>query len=727
MHDDFLKPYDQSKEKEIYAAWEQSGYFNPDNLPTSGIKNLKFKIDNFSIVMPPPNANGSLHVGHALGMTVEDLLIRYWRMRGRKTLWLPGADHAGFETQVVFEKKLEKEGTSRFEILQKPNGREELYQKIWDFTQANKAHMENQIRELGASCDWSRKTFTLDPKIVGIVYDTFKQLYDDGLIYRDKRIVNWCVKHQTSLSDLEVNWEERSDSLYYVTYASTRGGEAITVATTRPETIPGDVAIAVHPKDKRYTKLVGEEMVEPITKKRIPVIADEAVEMTFGTGALKITPAHDPADFEIGKRHKLPTIQTFDKNGRFNELAGPFAGMKVHEAREAAAELLKKEGVLEKTEPYAHQVAVCYKCRNIIEPLILPQWFVDLTGKGKKKLVQPAIDAVKKGKVQIVPDFQKKIFLHWMENIRDWNISRQIVWGIPIPAWYRENSKIKIQKSKFTEADQQEIYIGDKKPAGEGWIKETDVFDTWFSSGQWPFATLRVHGIEKEFYPTAVMDTAYDILFFWVARMIMFGLYRTGKVPFETVYLHGLVRDKDRQKMSKSKGNVVDPLGIVEQYGADALRMGLIVGNSPGQDAPISEDKIKGYRNFSNKIWNIARFVMQNMEESGDVSSVALAKEDEKFLKQCQAVKKKVAGDIEKFRFSQAAETAYHYVWHELADKILESKKELVKTDTSSQAVLYLLLVESLKMLHPFMPFVTEAIYQKLPAKNAEFLMVEEW
>jgi valyl-tRNA synthetase len=732
MHKDFLKPYDHTKtEKAIYKSWEKSGYFNPDKLP----KRTGAKAKPFTIIMPPPNANGSLHVGHAVGLTLQDLMIRYHRLKGDRTLWLPGADHAGFETQVVFEKKLEKEGTSRFEILQKENGREELYKMIWDFTQANKSHMEGQIRELGSSCDWSRGKFTLDPKVVKVVYETFKKLYDEGLVYRAKRIVSWCVKHQTTLSDLEVAWEERNDKLYYVRYKSADNTHNyLVVATTRPETIPGDVAIAVHPEDKRLADWIGRRVIEPITKKQITVVADEAVEREFGTGALKITPAHDPVDFEVGKRHNLETIATLDLNGRFNDLSGPFVGMKVAEARESAVRLLEECGCLEKMEDYKHQVGVCYKCKGVVEPMILPQWFIDLTDKGNKRIVQPALKAVRSKKVRIVPDYQEKIFYHWMENIRDWNISRQIAWGIPIPVWYCEGCGKDV------------VVIDNKKPkkcaqcGSANFRKETDVFDTWFSSGQWPFATLLGQKANPEkdfeaFYPTSVMETGHDILFFWVARMIMLGLYRTGKIPFSSVYLHGMVRDKDRQKMSKSKGNVIDPLGIVEQYGADALRMALVIGNSPGQDIIISEEKIRGYRNFSNKIWNIARFILSNAEADKSFHKAILLPEDKKLLAQLEKVKAKVAKDIEKFRFSQAGEAAYHYVWHTLADKIIESKKKVLasedkkdaKKQKSARRALYELLVQSLVMLHPFMPFVTEAVYQDLPKKGKKFLMVEEW
>jgi len=749
MNDDFLKPYDHNAvEKDLYKAWEQSGYFSPENLAISDPHKSPF-----CIIMPPPNANGSLHVGHAVMVALEDIMIRYARLRGKKTLWLPGADHAGFETQVVFEKKLEKEGTSRFEILKEESGRKKLYQMIWDFTQSNKSHMENQIRQIGASCDWTRETFTLDEKIIKIVYETFKQLYDEGLVYRDSRIVNWCVKHQTSLSDLEVAWEDRDDKLYYVKYFTTNKKRSITIATTRPETIPGDSAIAVNPSDERYKNIIGEKVIEPITGRLISIISDDAVDMTFGTGALKITPAHDAVDFEVGKRHHLEKIETLNSDGRFNTFAGPLQDMKVSEARAKSIEILESKNVLEKVEEYKHQVGVCYKCKNIVEPMIMPQWFIDLTKKGKEKIVQPAIDAVKSGKVKIIPEFQEKIFFHWMENIRDWNISRQIVWGIQIPVWYcDECSEVMINLEK--NPPQKCPKCGCDKLH-----QETDVFDTWFSSGQWPYATLMkqttndqllvTNNMDKEsnrqssvinselfneFYPTSIMETGYDILFFWVARMIMLGLYKTGEVPFETVYLHGLVRDKDKQKMSKSKGNVIDPLGVVEQYGADALRMALVVGNSPGQDVVYDENKIKGYRNFSNKLWNIARFVLTQADANLNWQSTELCEDDKKYIDELQKAKNEVADNIEKHRLSQSAEIAYHYVWHNFADVIIEAEKKIIFDESidenrknSARKTLYEILKQSLIILHPFMPFVTEAIYQRLPSKNKDFLMVEEW
>lgn len=716
-------------EKKIYQSWEKSGYFNPDKLPT---KSKKF----FSIIMPPPNANGALHLGHALTVTLEDIMIRYKRMRGFKTLWLPGADHAGFETQVVFEKKLEKEGTSRFEILKEEGGREKLYQMIWDFTQTNKIQMENQLRQLGASCDWSREKFTLDPSIIKVVYETFKKLYDDGLIYKANRIINWCPKHQTALSDLEILWEERKDKLYYVRYFLEEDpSQFLTVATTRPETIPADMAIAVHPNDKRYKNWVGKKLTNPLIKNRgkygdsIEIIADELVDKDFGTGALKITPAHDPIDFEIGTKHNLPLdCQIIDWDGKMNDLAGELKGLKPEPARELSIKILSESGALEKIEDYSHKVPLCYKCKSVIEPLPRKQWFLKMTTppkNSKKSLRDLAVEAVKKGKIKFVTKRFEKIFYHWMKNIKDWNISRQIVWGIPIPVWYCNDCG-------------KEIVHIEKKPLrqcpkchSKNLTKETDVFDTWFSSGQWPFATLGYpnNSDYKKFYPTDVMETGWDILFFWVARMIMFGLYRTKKPPFKYVYLHGLIRDKERQKMSKSKGNVIDPLGVIDLYGVDALRMAFVVGTAPGNDPIISEDKIRAYRNFSNKIWNASRFVLMNLSDF-DSKPVKLNNKDKRILKQLEKLISDVTKEMENFQFHRASEKLYHYFWHVFADKIIEENKPRLQNPQERRMAQYLLLTiltTLLKLLHPFMPFVTEAIYQLLPNKNKKFIMIEDW
>jgi len=654
------KRFDFEDQKKIYALWENNGFVKPK----SGVSKP------FTIIMPPPNANGSLHSGHAVFVTLEDIMIRYHRMKGEPTLWLPGADHAGFETQVVYEKKLEKEGRNRFEIE-----REQLYKETLKFTLTNKKIMEEQLRKLGASCDWSREKFTLDPDIVKIVYQTFKNLYDDGLAYRDARPVNWCTKHQTSLSDLEVKYEEQEDPLYYMKYGP------ITLATVRPETKFGDTAVAVHPNDKRYKKYVGKtiEIETVLGKAKIKVIADTHVDPKFGTGAVKITPAHDPNDFEVAKRHNLEVREVIDQFGKLNKKTGPYVGMKVMEARTKVAEDMKKKGLLLKIDGnYTHTVGKCYKCGTIIEPRIIPQWFIAVNKKGKKSgktLAKDAISAVKKGGVSFATPKFKKIYFHWMNNIRDWNVSRQIVWGIQIPAWFCQDcSEVMVEsvppkrcsKCKSTKIEQ-----------------DQDVFDTWFSSGQWPFATLMTTKKSdfERFYPTSVMETGWDILFFWVARMIMLGIYCTGKPPFHTVVLHGLVRDKDRVKMSKSKGNVIDPLGIVDIYGADALRMALVFGTGVGNDVVISEEKIKGFRNFATKIWNGARFTIQNLDENVkklDKKSLKLTKEDEWILYELEKTTKKVTHALENYKFHQAAEFIYEFFWHKFCDKTIENTKSRI-------------------------------------------------
>jgi valyl-tRNA synthetase len=749
------KPYDPKKiEGKIYRLWEKSGYFNPDKLPQAKIKNLKLKIKNFCIIMPPPNANGSLHLGHALMLALEDIMIRYKRMNGFKTLWLPGADHAGFETQIVYDKIVEKEGRNRFEI---PT--EKLFEEIWNFTQKNEVAMENQIRRLGASCDWSRKKFTLDKDIVSKTQDAFIQMHKDGLIYRDKRLVHWCPKHQTGFSDLEIVHEEKSDPLYYIKYGP------LTVATVRPETIFGDVAVAVNPKDKRYENLIGKEIEVDvvIAKLKLKVVADSGVDRDFGTGAVKITPAHDINDFEIWQRHKneinapkevINKYAKMDLARHFGdgEDVKKYEGLKILEARKLIVEDLEKRGLIEKIDAaYRHNVALCYKCKTLIEPKLMSQWFVKM-----EPLAKPASEVVKQGKIKFIPERFKKVYFHWLKNIRDWNVSRQIVWGIKIPAWQcRDCGYWMVDKNKPEKC----FKCGSKKIE-----RDPDVFDTWFSSGQWPFLALgfsdkrQTTGKDfKNFYPTDVMETGWDILFFWVARMIMLGLYRTGKIPFKHVYLHGLVRDAYKQKMSKSKGNVIDPIEMIEKYGADALRMALIVGNTPGADLAFSEEKIRGYRNFANKIWQAARFVLlqtanskfknprrkafgflrgrQNSKLQLKNQKINLTTSDKKRLKEFEMLKKRITKQIESFQFYLAAEEIYHYFWHTFCDKIIEENKSRLKEETmksaedraAAQYVLSEILNGSLKILHPFMPFITEEIWRNLSVKNKNLLMIEEW
>jgi len=718
------KVYEHQKtEKNIYQLWEKSGFFNPDKLP------FDKKSKPFCIIMPPPNANAPLHIGHGVFITLQDLMIRFQRMRGKKTLWLPGTDHAGFETQVVFEKELEKQGKSGLEM-----NRDEFYKSVWQYTQKNKKIVRDQLKLLGASCDWSREKFTLDKGIQKTVYQTLEKLWKDGLLYRGKRIVNYCPKHKTAFSELEVKYQEQKDFLYFVRYRlKEEKNRWITIATTRPETIPGDTAIAVNPKDSRYKKLINKIAIEPITKREIPIIADKDVEIDFGTGALKITPAHDSLDFEIGQRHHLETRETLDFNGYFNKLAGPLAGLNVSQAREKSITILQANGSLVKKEEYVHQVGHCYKCNSRIEPMIMDQWFIAMTKllpKKNKSLKDLAINAVKKGEIKIIPSRFEKVFFHWMNNIKDWNISRQIRWGIPIPAFHCEDCKESfIQIDKIPKKC---LYCQSKNIK-----KDTDVLDTWFSSGQWPYATLfDKQGLKskdfKTFYPTDIMETGWDILFFWVARMIILGIYYTGKIPFKYVYLHGLVRDKDRQKMSKSKGNVIDPLAVIDVYGADALRMALIIGNTAGNDIVISEEKIKGYRNFANKIWNASRFVISNLSDY-DGKKPILNTKDKKTLIVFEKTKQKITKNLENFKFSLAGEALYHYFWHTFADKIIEEMKNRIKENQDKKQAQYILdtiLKDCLKMLHPFMPFVTEAIWQKLPHyknKKDNLLIITQW
>ncbi|MES2225905.1 MAG: valine--tRNA ligase [Patescibacteria group bacterium] len=697
MDEKFLKPYNPADtEQRIYTAWEESGYFNPDNLPDAESR------EPFTIVMPPPNANGNLHAGHALFVALQDLMTRYKRMRGYRALWIPGADHAGFETQVVYEKQLEKEGRSRFGMDPK-----ELYAEILAFTLANKSNMESQVKALGASCDWSREKFTLDPDVVERVQQTFIKMFADGLVYRGKRTVNWCPKHQTSLSDIETESVEENTPFYTMKYGP------FEIGTVRPETKFGDKYVVMHPEDERYAKYAHGDTFElewingPITA---TVIKDSAVEMEFGTGVMTITPWHSQVDFEIAKRHGLDMEQIIDWRGKLLPIAGEFEGMKITEARGKILEKLANKGLLVSTdEKYQNVVKRCYKCSTMIEPQVKDQWFVKMAPLAKK-----AIEAVNAGNVRFIPDHEEKIFRHWMENTLDWNISRQIIWGIPIPAWFKDGDAIASLESP-----------------GEGWVQDADTFDTWFSSGQWPLVTTG-YPDGKDFathYPTDVMETGRDIIFFWVARMICFGLYLSGKAPFHTVYLHGLVNDANNKKMSKSKGNVINPLELTEKFGTDALRIGLIVGNTPGTDLALREDKIKGYKNFANKVWNITRFVLENT--SGADQMAELTPSDQELRTELDALITDITSDMEAYRIYLAAEKIYHYAWHRLADELLEESKPIFTGNDSAaiasrKALLRSLLRDVLAVLHPFMPFVTEEIWQSLPETEG-LLMIAPW
>lgn len=687
-------------EDKIYNHWEKSGYFKPEVNPDG---------KPFCIILPPPNANGDLHFGHAL-FTVEDILVRFHRMKGYKTLWLPGTDHAGIETQFVFEKKLQEEGKSRLDYDQ-----ETLYNMIFSYVEQNKGKIQNQLKKLGFSLDWSREKYTLDPDIVSLVNKTFKRMYDDGLVYRDDRLVNYCTKDGTSFSDLEVSYVERKDPLYYIKYGP------LVLATTRPETKFGDTAVAVNPKDKRYQKYIGQELdIETVLgKARILVVADESVDPAFGTGVVKITPAHDFNDFEVAKRHNLPLKQVIGFDGKLNEHAGEFAGLYVKQARKAIVEKMQKKGLIEKIdEEYEHRIGLCYKCKMVIEPLPKEQWFVKV-----ETLKKQAIQAVKSGDVSISPKPFETQYFQWLENLRDWNISRQIVWGIRIPAF------------RNTKTGEWVVTEGES-PGGDFWEQDSDTFDTWFSSGQWPYVTLKTaeKGDFETFYPTSVMETAYDILRAWVSRMVMLGLYITDEVPFRDILFHGIVNDPYGKKMSKSKGNVVNPLELIETYGADAVRFALIYGNATGNDQSLSYSKLDASRKFSNKLWNMARFIDMNRTENSkqktqyvnliELKKIAKHTNDIKWIEKTETVAQEVTKYLEKYQFNLGAERLYEFVWHEFADLYIEDVKQRI--DTQSYTVLLSLFVTQLKLLHPFMPFITEEIYQKLVSSNTS-LMIQSW
>ena len=622
----------QKVEKQIYEAWEKSGVFAPDP---------KAKGKPFTIVLPPPNASGKMHMGNVLMIAIEDLMIRYHRMKGDPTLWIPGTDHAGFETQITYERELKKQGKSRFEF-----DRQTLYQNIWEFVQNNKNVIEGQIKQMGASVDWSRYTFTLDPQVVSTVYGTFARMHKEGLVYRDNYLVNYCPKCGTTFADLEVLHEERIGKLYYVKYAGVSGGDGIVVATTRPETIMLDTHIAVNPKDKKRAKYVGKKVINPLTLAPMEIIADDFVDAKFGTGFVKLTPAHDKNDYEAGKKHNLPFIVGIGMDGKMTDAAGKYQGKSIFTARKEVVEELHALGAIEKiNEEYAQSVAICYKGGHDIEPMILPNWFVRV-----ETLKKPALEAVTSGKVKIYPKWREVTYTKWMEEMHDWPISRQVSWGIAIPVWYKvgesANQSIRItfltkdkavvagtigellKQYSFEEikgglqtllAPKEAQGLVSAECPGGGYLQETDTFDTWFSSGQWPLVTLNYPDSDdfKKFYPTSVLETGWEIIRPWVSRMIMFGIYLTGKPPFEYVYLHGLVRAADGRKMSKSLGNVINPDEYMEQYGVDALRMGLIAGTATGKDFSFPKDKIVGYRNFGNKLWNMARFFLLMQEKSG--------------------------------------------------------------------------------------------------------------
>lgn len=751
--------FDHKKvESEIYGAWEKSGAFAPDP---------KAKGKPFTIVLPPPNASGKMHMGNVLMIAIEDLMIRHHRMKGDPTLWIPGTDHAGFETQITYERELKKQGKSRFEF-----DRQTLYQNIWEFVQNNKSQIEGQIKQMGASVDWIRYTFTLDPHVISTVYETFARMHKEGLVYRDNYMVNYCPKCGTTFADLEILHEERIGKLFYVKYKIVGNEECVVVATTRPETIMLDTHMAVHPDNKKTKHLIGAKVINPLTGKEMEIIADSFVDPEFGTGVVKMTPAHDKTDYEVAKRHNLPLIIGIGMDGKMTSVAGKYSGKSVFTARKEVVEELQALGAIEKiNEKYEQSVTVCYKGGHDIEPMILPNWFVKV-----ESLKKPALEAVENGSVKIYPEWRKITYTKWMEEMHDWPISRQVVWGIRIPVWYQvskptnqrtnkltknKNSEIQItflNKDKqvvagkvgellktysFTEIRDglqtliapagAECIVSDKSP-GEGFLQETDTFDTWFSSGHWPLVTLKYPESDdfKKFYPTSVLETGWEIIRFWVSRMIMFGIYLTGKPPFEYVYLHGLVRALDGRKMSKSLGNVINPDEYMEQYGVDALRMGLIAGTATGKDFAFPKDKIVAYRNFGNKLWNMARFYLMMAEKFGgeigwyESKMKGLTESDEEILGKLNEAIKSVDELLEKFRFAEAADTIYHFMWDEVAAKYLEEVKDRADLAVALSVLRHIILT-GLKLLHPFMPFVTEAIWKEMPRMKNEMLIVSKW
>ncbi|HEX6122380.1 MAG TPA: valine--tRNA ligase, partial [Ktedonobacterales bacterium] len=712
-------------EQRLYRWWEESGYFKPRENPDD------LDRQPFVISMPPPNVTGALHLGHAITATLEDLMIRYHRMRGDPTLWVPGEDHAGIATQAVVERDLAKEGKSRHDL-----GREAFVERVWEWVGRYKSRIQDQHRRLGASCDWSRERFTLDAGLTEAVREVFVRLYEEGLVYRGERIINWCPRCHSSISDLEVETEETPGTLYYVRYPlEPLPGEAettyITVATTRPETILGDSGVAVNPEDARYRALVGRRAILPVIGRHIPIVADAAVDASFGTGAVKVTPAHDPTDFEIGNRHELERIQVIGFDARMTEAAGPYAGQDRYEARTHLVAELESKGFLVKREDYTIPLGHCSRCGTVIEPLISMQWWVRMA-----PLATGALGAVKYGQMRIVPERFTKTYLDWLENIRDWNISRQLWWGHRIPAWYCQAcDEVIVAREDPTSCP---------KCGGERLERDPDVLDTWFSSWLWPFSTLGWPEDTpdlRRYYPTSVLETGYDILFFWVARMAMSGIHFLGVVPFHTVYLHGLVRDAQGRKMSKSLGNVVDPLEVMDEYGTDALRFTLATSSTPGNDMKLVPERIKGNRNFANKLWNAGRFVIgQTAEiEAGvprlaDLQPKTLA--DRWIVSRAQRLTSEVTRLLDEFQFGEAGRQIFEFVWSEYCDWYVEIAKIQLRDEAQRQRTARILrgvLDSALRLLHPFMPFVTEEIWQHLyadmpaEARPAPALIVAAW
>ena len=712
MRKELPKQYDPTQvESQIYQMWLDSDCFkaepDPDKKP-------------YSIVMPPPNVTGQLHMGHALDSTLQDILTRYKRMEGYSALWLPGTDHAGIATQIKVEEELRvKEGKTRYDL-----GREKFLERVWAWKEKYGSRIVEQQRKLGVSCDWSRSRFTMDEGCSKAVREAFCEMYDKGLIYKGSRIINWCPHCLTALSDAEVEYVDKPGHLWYIRYPLSDGSGDIVVATTRPETMMGDTGVAVNPNDEKFKHLIGKTCILPIMNREIPIVGDEYCEIGFGTGAVKMTPAHDPNDFEVGLRHNLDVIRVIADNGTINENGGKYNGMDRYECRKALVKDLEEQGYLVKTEPYSHNVGTCYRCHNDVEPLISAQWFVKM-----KPLAEEAIRVVKDGTIKFVPERFSKTYLNWMENVHDWCISRQLWWGHQIPAWYcDECGHINVSREDPTKCE---------KCGCTHLTRDEDVLDTWFSSGLWPFSTLGWPDLDSEdlkyWYPTTDMVTGYDIIFFWVARMVVSGMEQMKKEPFKTVFIHGLVRDDKGRKMSKSLGNGIDPLEMAEKYGADALRFNLITGNSPGNDMRFYVEKCEAMRNFANKIWNASRYVLMNLtvEENGLPDAADLEIEDKWVLSKLNTLIKEVTENMDAYELGVASAKVYDFIWDTYCDWYIELTKarlygEDEKSKLAAQKVLVYVLDQFLRLLHPFMPFITEEIWQAIPHEGRS-LMLADW
>ena len=707
---DMPKTYEpQSVESRLYQKWESEGLFKPAEHKPEGSK-------PFCIVMPPPNITGQLHMGHAMDNTMPDILVRYHRMLGDDTLWLPGTDHASIATEVKIIEAMAKEGLTKNDL-----GREKFLERAWAWKAEYGGRIEKQLRRLGSSCDWSRERFTMDKGCSDAVLEVFVKLYNEGLIYRGNRIINWCPQCKTALSDAEVEFEEQASNLWYIRYPAEDGGEGVIVATTRPETMLGDTGVAVNPEDERYTDLIGKNVMLPIRNRPIPVVGDEYVEKEFGTGAVKMTPAHDPNDFEVAMRHNLAVERVMNDDGTMNELCGKYAGMTAMDCRKAIVEELKELGLLVKIEPYTHNVGTCYRCHHTVEPLVSTQWFVRM-----KPLAEPAIEAVRSGQTQFVPERFDKTYYNWMENIRDWCISRQLWWGHRIPAYYCTNKQCN------------HMVVAKEAPAvcpecGAPMVQDEDVLDTWFSSALWPFSTLgwpeKTEDLER-FYPNTLLVTGYDIIFFWVARMIFSGCKHMGQTPFKHVLIHGLVRDAQGRKMSKSLGNGIDPIEMIDKYGADALRFSLIQSVAPGNDVRFSDEKVTAARNFANKVWNASRFALMNLDGPAD-DTLPKNIADKWILTRLNDAIETVSMHLDQFDLAMAAQKLYDFIWSELCDWYLELAKAPLYGDdeqaaSATRATLKYVLTNTLKLLHPFMPFLTEEIYSVLPDTTGS-IMVSSW